>query len=428
MHQAALATMAKLRWLLGRSAVVLSEKRLADLTLVPLGNRCLEGVVDVFQQGQVFRLTSTGLEGTPLWAYRYRVGGRDGKRVQRGGFASEGNARAALERALERLRREGGIGRTVTLAEFVDEYLAQHDASPVTLKKLRFLLTRAVQAFGDYRLDELDPVEIAAWRMTVPPGYRFEATQALRQVLARAVVWRMIAVNPAKQGVDNPQRRRTEKRPFESWEQLDALAARLEARLGAMVVFAAATGMRPGEWVALEQRDIDRAGRVAYVNRSFSKGRLTYPKTEASRRAVPLQARALAALDQLPPSRTDELLFPAERGGYLDLHNFRNRDWKPAQLAVGIEAFRRIYDLRHTFATFALRAGISTFELSRYMGASLTMIDRHYGHLARDGREHAIRLLDELNAPAVDVRGRSVDTEEPEPRPARQRKQPLSRR
>jgi integrase len=407
---------------------VLNEKRLAELILVPLGNQCLEGVVDVFQQGQVFRLTSTGLEGTPLWAYRYRVGGRDGKRVQRGGFASEEDARAALERALERLRREGGIGRTVTLAEFVDEYLAQHDASPVTLKKLRFLLTRAVQAFGDYRLDELDPVEIAAWRMTVPPGYRFEATQALRQVLARAVVWRMIAVNPAKQGVDNPQRRRTEKRPFESWEQLEALAARLGARLGAMVVFAAATGMRPGEWVALEQRDIDRAGRVAYVNRSFSKGRLTYPKTEASRRAVPLQARALAALDQLPPSRTDELLFPAERGGYLDLHNFRNRDWKPAQLAVGIEPFRRIYDLRHTFATFALRAGISTFELSRYMGASLTMIDRHYGHLARDGREHAIRLLDELNAPAVDVRGRPVDTEEPEPRPTRQRKQPLSRR
>jgi integrase len=65
---------------------------------------------------------------------------------------------------------------------------------------------------------------------------------------------------------------------------------------------------------------------------------------------------------------------------------------------VGIEQLRRVYDLRHTFATFALRAGISTFDLSRYMGASLTMIDRHYGHLARDGREHAIRLLDTLNA------------------------------
>jgi hypothetical protein len=29
----------------------------------------------------------------------------------------------------------------------------------------------------------------------------------------------------------------------------------------------------------------------------------------------------------------------------------------------GIEPLRRIYDLRHTFATFALRAGISTFDL-----------------------------------------------------------------
>jgi hypothetical protein len=32
------------------------------------------------------------------------------------------------------------------------------------------------------------------------------------------------------------------------------------------------------------------------------------------------------------------------------------------------------------------------------MGTSLAMIDRHYGHLARDGREHAIRLLDTYTA------------------------------
>jgi integrase len=380
----------------------------------------------MLQQGQVFELKTQGPEEKPLWAYRHRAGGRDSKRVQRGGFRSEADARAALERALEKLRRESGVGERLTLAEFVDEYLAQHEVSPVTLEKLRFLLARAVQAFGDYYLDELDPAEISAWRMTVSPGYRFEATQALRQVLARAVVWRMLDVNPAKRGVENPQRRRTEKRPFESWEELEALADRLGLRLGPMVLFAAATGMRPGEWVSLEFRDIDRAGRVAYVNRSFSKGRLTSPKTEASVRAVPLQARALAALDQLSPGVPGDLLFPAERGGYLDLHNFRNRNWKPAQAAVGIEPFRRIYDLRHTFATFALRAGISTFELSRYMGASLTMIDRHYGHLARDGREHAIRLLDDLNALAVDVRGRSVDAEKRARRRTGQRNRALS--
>ena len=275
------------------------------------------------QQGQTIELTRREMDGQRLWAYRYRTGGRNSKRIQRGGFRSEADARVALERVLETHRRGRGVGRRLTLAEFVDEYLAQHEVSPVTLEKLRFLLARAVQAFGDYYLDELEPVEISAWRMTVPPGYRFEATQALRQVLARAVVWRLLDGNPAKHGVENPQRRRTEKRPFESWEELEALAEQLGQVLGAMVLFAAATGVRPGEWVALEHRDIDRDGRVAYVNRAFGKGRLTSPKTEASRRAVPLQARALAALDGVRPGRAGDLLFPAERGGYLDLHNFR---------------------------------------------------------------------------------------------------------
>lgn len=115
---------------------------------------------------------------------------------------------------------------------------------------------------------------------------------------------------------------------------------------------------------------------------------------EGSVRAVPLQSVALGALEQLPVGAETDLLFPAVRGGYFDLHNFRARSWKAAQLAAGIMPLRRVYDLRHTFATFALRAGISTFDLSRYMGASLTMIDRHHGHLVRDGRDHAIRLLD----------------------------------
>ena len=165
-----------------------------------------------------------------------------------------------------------------------------------------------------------------------------------------------------------------------------------------MILFAAATGLRPAEWIALEKRDIDRAERVVYVRRSFTRGELKLPKTEASQRAVPLQARALDALDRAYPSEGSALVFPGERGGYLDVHHFRPYQWRPAQWVAGIDPLRRVYDLRHTFATFALRAGISTFDLSRFMGASLTMIDRHYGHLARDGREHAIRLLDELSA------------------------------
>ena len=301
------------------------------------------------QQGQTFELTRRGSDGRALWVYRYRTGGRDSKRVQRGRFDSEQDARDALERELERLRRERRIARRLTLAELVDVYLSQHDVQPVTIEKLRYLLSKAIAVFGDRKIGEL--TSQAQWRMNLSPGYRFEATQALRQVLHRAVAWGMLDVNPAKIGVDNPVRRRKEQHPFESWAELEALAAAIGPKYGPMILFAAATGLRPAEWIALEKRDIDRKEQVVYVRRSFTRGELKIPKTEASMRAVTLQARALDAIDRIKNSNGSPLVFPGERDGYLDIHHFRPYQWRPAQTAAGITPLRRVYDLRHTFAT-----------------------------------------------------------------------------
>jgi hypothetical protein len=196
------------------------------------------------QQGQVFELTTCGRDGGRLWAYRFRAGGRSSKRIQRGGFASEQDARDALERELERVRRERRIPRSLTLSELVETYLTQHDVQPVTIAKLRWLLGKATATLGEIRLADFSPKKVYAWRLTVPKGHRFEATQALRQVLNRAVDWGLIDSNPAKRGIRNPPRRPREKRPFESWQQIEAVAAKLGLVYGSMVVFAAATGLR----------------------------------------------------------------------------------------------------------------------------------------------------------------------------------------
>jgi integrase len=71
-----------------------------------------------------------------------------------------------------------------------------------------------------------------------------------------------------------------------------------------MVIFAAATGLRPSELFGLERRDVDLDTRVVYVRRAFANRRLKPTKTRLSDRAVPLQAKALEALDQLPSSST----------------------------------------------------------------------------------------------------------------------------
>ena len=121
----------------------------------------------MMQRGQVFTLKSGG-EDHAIWAYRLRIGGRGSRRVQRGGFPSEQAATDAVDRALERLRREQGLAHTPTLSELVDMYLAQHDVEPETLEKLGWLLSKATRSFGERTVSDLRPAEIAAWRMTIP--------------------------------------------------------------------------------------------------------------------------------------------------------------------------------------------------------------------------------------------------------------------
>jgi len=348
----------------------------------------------MIQQGQVFKLKAKGPDGQPLWAYRYRIEGRGSERPQVGGFATRAEAEKALRKVLDRLGPGGGRA-TITLAEFVDEYLEMHQAAPVTIAKLRWLLGKATAVLGAERLADLSPREVYAWRMTVPEGHRFEATQALRQVLNRAVAWGLLDYNPAKLGVPNPARRAREKRPFETWQEVEAGAAHLGPVYGPMVIFAAATGLRPSELFGLDRRDVDRQLGVVYVRRAYANGRLKHTKTRLSTRAVPLQAKAVEALDQLPAS-DNPILFSNMRGGRIDFRIFGRKHWRPAQHKAGIDPVRGLYDLRHTYATFALRAGVPVFAVSRFMGTSIAMIDRHYGHLANDSRDHAVALMDAL--------------------------------
>jgi integrase len=196
-------------------------------------------------------------------------------------------------------------------------------------------------------------------------------------VLHYAVRANLLDENPAVL-VPNPEPKRREALAFASLEELEAVGDELSPEFRPLPLFVALTGLRPEEWLALERGDVDRGAGVVHVRRVLTDGELRlYGKQSRSLRAVPLPARAAQALEEIPPRIDTRLLFPGARGGHLNLHSRRAEEWTPAVKAAGLE-HRAPYALRHTFATFAIAAGVSLFELARFMGTSVEQIDHTY--------------------------------------------------
>jgi integrase len=283
-----------------------------------------------------------------------------------------------------------------------DEYLEQHVADPSTIRTLKERLKRPRAKFGDIRIDRLSVSEMRAWFKTLPPGYAPAILRSIRQVLAYSVECGYIDVNPAK-SVKVPAPKKREVLSFDTFEDVRKVAAKLPIRFKAIPLFAAATGLRPEEWAALERGDIDRAAGVVHVRRVVVDGVVKDTmKTDGSLRDVPLSTPALEALDSIMPRLDTPLVFPSQQGKHVNLDNWRRRDWTPAVEDAGFEG-RTPYSLRHSFISWLLASGLPAFEVARISGTSLRMIDQTYGHLMPTAHDRVRVALDTLDTQAQEA-------------------------
>jgi integrase len=280
----------------------------------------------------------------------------------------------------------------MTFTELVDVYLDRHGQirSAQTVRTLRHRLRRPLEIYGDVTLHELEGMagDLADFRATLPERFAHDVMRALRQTFAAGIRYGYMRANPAIGAGANPAPPPRAVRAY-TLAELDALDAELGNVYGPFVPLVAATGLRPLEAARLERRDVDRPGRVLTVRGM---------KTAGSHRELPLSRRALEALDRIPARLQTPLLFPAPEGGALNLNNFRRREWGPAVKASGVAKPARIYDLRSTFASNALAAGVTVFELAKVMGTSVAMIERHYGTLIGGAHAGIAGRLDALEA------------------------------
>lgn len=194
----------------------------------------------------------------------------------------------------------------------------------------------------------------------------------LRTILNEAVIDGLLLRNPAL-GVKGPEKEEAIEpvEPLSASEQ-SALLGAAEGSDRLYIRIALATGLRPGEIIAAQRRDID-----------FERRRLTVHVTKARRpyvRYADLSATAIAALRELVAASNDlGPLFTGGRGKKWQWNNWRRRNWDVIVARAGIRQCTP-YVLRHTYAVEMLIAGHDKVYVAKQMGhTSTTMIDKVYG-------------------------------------------------
>jgi integrase len=220
-------------------------------------------------------------------------------------------------------------------------------------------------------------------------------------MLRRASVWRLIRANPVA-SIDRPRLAQPEisvlteveiARLAAAYDQLHADAVESQRQwwllAKAIVLFALGTGLRRGELLGLRWGAVDLLEGKITVREAIVRGRLSTPKSRASRRAIELGPRTRAVLEQqwrTSAYKTDgDLVFCHPLlGTPLDASKLSRCYLKPALLRAGItKRLRPFHDLRHTSLTHAAAAGNPQIYVQARAGHSQGSITERYIHAAQ---------------------------------------------
>lgn len=356
------------------------------------------------------------------WSAVYDEPSSDGKRRQRwkGGFRSQREAQRWLNDTLARLDRGEYVrpGKTTVRAWFEETWLPTvrrtRRATTATMYQ-QFARSYVLPSLGSVALQELTPAHLdrlytrlldhgAHGRPLSPKTVRRVHTlvhKALDDAVRKGEVVRNVAAY-----ADQPPVPRRDMSVWWPEQTRIFLAAATEHRLSAGWLLFCTTGMRRSEVCGLPWDSVDLdAGRLSVVQTVVMVGRTATlvqdTKSASSRRTFELDPATVAALRAHRTRQLQErllwgeawtdsgLVFVREDGRMLD-PEWVTKEFRRLATAAGLPPIR-LHDLRHSYASSALAAGVPIEVLSKRLGHSRISITQDvYVHTnERQDREAA---------------------------------------
>lgn len=358
------------------------------------------------------------------WRAAVSLGFQRGQRIRKTFTAA---TRAEVQAKLNQALRDHALGLPVvverqTVAQFLHRWL-EDSARPAVRPKTFESYSQLVKLYlapdlGNIPLAKLTPQHVQKClndRLT--SGLSARTVQyihaVLRRALNQALRWGMVSRNVATL-VTPPKLRRPEFQSFTREQAQCFLASIQEDRLEALYTVALALGLREGEAFGLRWQDVDLDNGLLCVRQCLTRTKdgpvFGPPKTERSRRTIPLPAVCIAALQRhrarqeqerlLAGSRWQEhgLVFTTTIGTPLDSANVLKR-FRAALKAAGLPPMR-FHDLRHSCASLLLAQGVHPRVVMEVLGHSqISLTLDTYSHVYMSVKQEAAAKMDAILNP-----------------------------
>jgi integrase/recombinase XerD len=279
-----------------------------------------------------------------------------------------------------------------TLRDFVCEsYLpaAAHELAPSTLRDRTYVVTRLVDALGDFPVGRI-PTEALETYKADRLGRKIAVTTVRQDFVVLQAILRY--AEDLGLDVERPRFRAlrllSQPAPVTPWtdEEMQRIFWGLRKFAPFLLrpcVFMANTGVRPGELVRFQWPNIRLTAAVPYARVLSEPGSRT--KTGRSR-DVPLGD---AAREWLPP-RESQFVFVNTDGRPWRI--FPRDVFNKTLAQVGVDGTAKTF--RHTYASRWLAQGGSMWGLSRVLGhSSITVTERTYAHMTTEALRSGLNLV-----------------------------------